>query len=205
MLLIKRKFFSKRLWVIYFLIALSFINDTYALYLLQYQHRSNFLFYNGYQLAETFLLYYFFYHIIKNAFLKKLIISLSIFYSVLWLFLLFKFGNTGFFTSCTNFENMTVLALIIYYYYEQIIIINSAFIYAEATFWIVTAFFIYIAGTFFLFLYLASLNLSEKEKYYVLTYVFTIIRTVLLCVALFIKSGPGEKIDSNNLLKQGIK
>ncbi|WP_026260111.1 hypothetical protein [Segetibacter koreensis] len=94
---------------------------------------------------------------------------------------------------------MTILALIIYYYYEQIIIINSAFIYAEATFWIVTAYFIYIAGTFFLYLYMPSLNNAEQEQYYVLNYIFTIIRTLLICVALFVKPG-SNKIDRNNLI-----
>lgn len=199
-LLIKRKFFIERLWVIYFLITLSFINDFYALYLLYYQHRSNFLFYNIYQLTETFLLYYFFYLIIKNAFVKKVILFLSIPYIILWLLSLLKFGDNSYFSSCTNFENITVLGLIIYYYYEQIIIINTAFIYAESTFWIVTAFFIYIAGIFFLFLYIPSLNLPENEKYYVLTYIFTIIRTVLLCVAIFIKPGFSKKIESNNFI-----
>ena len=91
------------------------------------------------------------------------------------------------------------LLLIIYYYYEQIILINSAFIYAEATFWIVTAYFIYIAGTFFLYLYIPSLNDVEQEQYYVLNYIFTIIRTVLICVATFVKPG-NSKMNGNKLI-----
>lgn len=161
----------------------------FALYLLYYQHKSNFLFYNVYQLAESISLYYFFYLIIKNVAIRKIILFLSILYIIFWMFSLFKFGNKSYFSGCTNFENMTVLGLIIYYYYEQIIIINSAFIYAESTFWIITAFFIYIAGTFFLYLYIPSLDLLEQERYYVLNYIFTIIRTVLLSVAIFIKPG----------------
>lgn len=112
---------------------------------------------------------------------------LSIIFTVFWVFSFFKFRDKSYFSGCTNFENMTVLGLIIYYYIEQIIIINSAFIYSEATFWIITAFFIYIAGTFFLLLYMPSLDLAEQEKYYVLNYIFMIIRTVLLSVAIFIK------------------
>ncbi len=198
--MIKRRFFIRRLWVIYCLFTLAFINDAYALYLLYYQHRSNFLFYNIYQLAETFLLYYYFYLIIKKTFVKRIIGFLSILYIILWLLSLLKFGNESYFSSCTNLENITILGLAIYYYYEQIIIINSAFIYAEASFWIVTAFFIYSAGTFFLFLYMPSLNLPEHGKYYVLTYIFTIIRTILLSVAIFIKPEFSKKINSNNFV-----
>jgi len=189
----------RRLWVIFFLLTLSFINDFYALYLM-YRHRSNFLFYNIYLLAETLLLYYFFSIIMKSFFVKRIILLLSVLYTILWLYSFFKFGNTSYYSSCINFENITVLGLAICYYYEQIIIINSAFIYAEAIFWIVTAFFIYIAGTFFLFLYISSLNLPEQGKYYVLTYIFTIIRTILLSIAIFIKPGFSKKIDGSNLI-----
>jgi len=138
--------------------------------------------------------------IIKKTFVKRIIAFLSIPYIILWLLSLLKFGDKSYFSSCTNFENITILGLAIYYYYEQIIIINSAFIYAEAAFWIVTAFFIYSAGIFFLFLYMPSLNLPEQEKYYVLTYIFTIIRTVLLSVAFFIKPEYSKKINSNNFV-----
>ena len=178
---------------------LSFINDGYSLYLLNYLNKSNFLFYNIYQLAETFSLYYFFYYIIRRPFLKRLIWLFSFLYIILWLISFFKFGNSSYFSSCTNFENITVLALIIYYYYEQIIVINTVFIYGESIFWIATAFFIYIAGTFFLFLYIPSLNLAEQEKYYLLTYIFTIIRTVLLSVAVFIKPGVKKTIQNRQI------
>lgn len=146
------------------------------------------------------MLYYYFSLVIKKTSVKRIIAFLSIPYIILWIVSLLKFGDKSYFSSCTNFENITILGLAIYYYYEQIIIINSAFIYAEAAFWIVTAFFIYIAGTFFLFLYLASLNLSEHGKYYVLAYIFTIIRTILLCIAIFIKPGFSRKVDSSNLI-----
>lgn len=195
---------SKRLWVIFIVPTVSFINNVYALYLSYYQHRSNFLIYNIEQLIESVLLYYFFYLIIRNVFVRKAILFTGVLYVIIWVLYLIKFGSKSYFSGSTNFENMTVLALIIYFYIEKIIIVNSAFIYAEATFWIVTAFFIYIAGTFFLLLYMPSLDLPEQDKYYVLNYIFMIVRTVLLCVAIFLKNG-SDTINRNNLiLKEGI-
>lgn len=181
--------------------TLYFFNDVYTLYLIYYKHKSNFLFYNILLLIETLSLYYFFSLIIKAHFLKKILFFLSIIFTVFWTFSLLKFGDKSYFSGCINFENISLLALAIYYYYEEIIIINSAFIYAELTFWIVTAYFIYMAGTFFLYLYIPSLNVLEQEKYYVLNYIFTIIRTILLSVAIFMKPG-FSKTDRNNLIKR---
>jgi len=196
---VHKKFSFKGLRVIFFLVTLSFIHDFYALYLFYYQHKSNFIFYNIYQLTETISLYCFFCLIIRNTSIKKVIVFFGILYCIVWLLSFLEFGTKSYYTSCTNFENMTLLALAIFYYYEQIIIIDSAFIYAESTFWIVTAYFIYMAGIFFLYLYMASLSLEEQEKYYVLNYIFIIIRTILLSVALLIKPG-FSKIDNKNLI-----
>jgi len=69
--------------------------------------------------------------------------------------------------------------------------------------WIVTAFFIYIAGTFFLYLFIPSFNINEQREYYdIFNSIFTIIRTVLLCVAVFIKPGGGSNIVSNKIIKR---
>lgn len=187
------------MWVIFLVPTVSFILNVYSLYLHYYEHRSNFLFYNLELLTETILLYYFFYLIIKNVLVRKIILFTGVLYIIVWILSLVKFGDRSFFSGCVNFENITVLGLIIYYYYEQIIILNSVFIYADPMFWIVTAFFIYIAGTFFLILYMPSFGLLEQGKYYILNYVFTIIRTILLSTAILIKQR-FSKIESNNLI-----
>lgn len=197
----KRRLVDKGLWVIFFLPTVSFINNIYAFYLGFYEHRSNFLFYNLEQLTETYLLYYFFYFIVKNVIIRKVVLVLCILYLFLWIASLLKFGNTKYYSSCTNFQNMTVLGLVIFYYYEQIIIINSAFIYGESIFWIVTAFFIYTAGTFFLYLFIPSFDLAEQQKYYDgFNSIFTILRTILISVAIFVKKDNGKN-DSNNFNK----
>lgn len=72
--------------------------------------------------------------------------------------------------------------------------INSVFIYAEAIFWVVTAYFIYFSGTFFLYLYIPTLTQNDQKTYYdILNSIFTIVRTALLSIAIFIKR-PVEKL-----------
>ena len=114
---------------------------------------------------------------------------------VLWALSFLKFGKRSYFYGCINFENLTVLAFALFYYFEQIVLINSIFIYAESTFWVVTAYFIYFSGTFFLYLYIPTLNENDQKTYYdILNSIFTIIRTALLSVAIFIKPGTKKLI-----------
>lgn len=198
-LFLRKRILVKSLWIIIVLIAIGSVTDSYSLYLF-YNKKSNFLFFNVYLLIETITLYYFFSLVIHSSVFKKVLLLLSIFFTVFWVFSLIKFSNQSFFYYCINFENISILAIAVFYYYEQIIIINSAFIYAESVFWIVTAYFIYIAGTFFLYLYIPAFDSAEQKDYYdILNAIFTIIRTMLLCVAILLKPGY-SKIDSKNLI-----
>lgn len=198
-MILKKRVFIKSLRVIIILLAVCFINDVFSLYLF-YQQKSNFLFYNVFLLIETLSLYYFFSNIINNHVFQKMLLFLGIIFSIFWFFSLLKFGNKSYFYGCINFENISILPLAIFYYYEQIILINATFIYAESIFWIVTAYFIYFCGTFFLYLFIPSLNILEQKDYYdILNSIFIIIRTVLLSVAIFIKPGY-SKINSSNLV-----
>ncbi len=184
----KKRIYDKGLQVIFFLILLSFISDLYGIYAIL-QQKGNFIFYNTFILIETLSLYYFFSTIIKSTFIKKIIFFLEAAFTFIWLWLLLKNGKNVYFTNCLNIENISVLALIIYYYYEQVIVLNNPSGF-PARFWVVTAYFIYIAGTFFLFLYLPSLDTADQEKYYFINYLFTIIRTILLSIAMCINEKP---------------
>ncbi len=83
-------------------------------------------------------------------------------------------------------ENILILSAVIYFYYEQILKVSVLNIFSQPQFWVVTAYFIYFAGTFFLILYISSLNHKEQGQYYVMNYIFTIIRTILLSIAMLI-------------------
>ena len=185
----RKSIFIKRLGIILLLSVLYFIIDVHALYLMYYEHRNNFFFYNVLLLIETILLYYFFHQVLKSLFLKKLLIFLGCIFIVFWTFSFFKFGSKSYFSACINFENLSIFVLALFFYYEQIIVINSLFIYAESIFWVVTAYFIYSASTLFLFLYIPSLDSPDQEKYYLLNYIFIIMRTLLLSISIFMKPG----------------
>lgn len=193
-----KKINYKELRVIIFLIVIDFVINILSLHL----HSTNYTPYNSLLLIETFCLLLFFYKIVLNRRIKSLlslIILLSFFY---WTYDFVKYGTKDYLNSFQTFENILILLIVIYYYYEQILKINVQDIFLQPHFWVVTAYFIYFAGTFFLILYIPSLNSKEQEQYYVMNYLFTIIRTILLCIAMLMKPIEGKKnIRKNNFSK----
>jgi hypothetical protein len=138
-------------------------------------------------------LFVFYRKIISNKVVKTFLSVFIAFFIVYWSVAFYRNTQKSFLYDCVTIENVFILVTAIYYYYEQIFVLNKAFIYRNATFWIVAAFFVNAAGTFFLLLYLSSFKLSVRENYYVINYLFIIIRTILLCIAFFRKNNSIEK------------
>lgn len=183
---------DKSLWVIFFLLIISFSNDLYGLFLLK-NNSKNYISFNIFILVETLLLDIYFFKILFFKLLKKIIFTTCIIFLLFWLFKFVIDGKKTFLYSCASLENITILAFAIFFYYEQIVKVNLAFIYKEVRFWIVSAYFIYIAGTFFLLLYFPSLNLIDLRNFYILNYIFIIIRTVLLSIAMCMNNDSNQK------------
>ncbi len=187
-LVFRKRMNDKILQVVFFLLAITFMFDVYGLYTIS-KHKENFLPYNLNLLIEAVCLYIFFYQIFKNIPLKKIILSTGVFFVLYWVYKFIRAGGSNVFLgTCETIKNISIFALAIYYYYEQVIKINATSVFSQPAFWVVTAYLIYIAGTFFLLLYLPSLSPYDQEKYYVLNYAFVVIRTILLSVAMFMKA-----------------
>lgn len=185
---------DKSLRVIFFLLLVNFGTDLYGIYsLLRLQ--TNYISFNLNLLIETICLCIFYTRIISRPVVKKTLYSILFFFLVFWMWEFNQSGQKTFLYNCVTFENIFVIVFAIYYYYEQIFELNTPFIYKVSRFWVVTAYFITAAGTFFLLLYITSFNPKVQQLIYVLNYIFVIIRTILLCIAMFIKN-------NNNLQKQ---
>lgn len=158
----------------------------------------NYVTYNLFVLLEGVFLGIFFYQVLYNKLIKRLLLVIGFGFISYWLYKFFNIGKGYYLNSCLIIEYISILALTVYYYYEQVIKINTTFIFSQPRFWIVTAYLIYIGGTFFLSLYLPTFNHEDQEKYYVLNYIFVMLRTILLCVAMLMK--PEQSATKNNRL-----
>lgn len=99
-------------------------------------------------------------------------------------------------------ECLFFLILIIYFFYEKIQYNLSTPIYHSMNFWISTAFLIYFSGNFFLFLYskAAVKNEAFKIQYNLIYNFFTIVKNLLLSIAIIINNR--YDINSDDLLIQ---
>lgn len=94
--------------------------------------------------------------------------------------------------------HITLLCLIIYYLFEVMQETVLEPIYLKAIFWISVAFIINSAGNFFLFLYSKNSFNDDpnfKRQYTIIYTTVTVIKNLLLCIAILIKETPKNESD----------
>jgi hypothetical protein len=186
-LLFQKKNKDNSLRVIFYLLIINFINDLYGFYRL-WQLKSNIVNFNCYVLIETLFIYVFYRKILSNHFIKRVLSATTIVFVAFWLFEFITVGPTHPLYYCVTYENIFIISFAIYFYYEKIFLVSDALIYNNTKFWTVSAFFVNAAGTFFLLLYIPTLPTQDQAAYYILNYIFTIIRTILLCIAMLMNN-----------------
>ncbi|MBI2729641.1 MAG: hypothetical protein HYX40_02620 [Sphingobacteriales bacterium] len=102
-----------------------------------------------------------------------------------------------------NIAFLAILVIIwsILFFYEQLTKTTDSqqiFLYSSPSFWVVAAYLIYFAGTFFLFIYSQNQNLEEQVseisiQYSLINGVFVLIKNILLSVAMFSKGDSMDK------------
>ena len=173
--------------VIFYLLVVSFLFDEHGL-VKYFEKKANYLSFNIFLLLETIGLCIFFYQVLASSLIRKILIFVFPFLVGFWIFEFYKNSRYDILNHFIAAEQTLILFLIINFYYQELAKQNASYAYLTTRFWVVTAFFVYSAGTFFLLLYLPSLEFAEKTKYYVWNYVFIIIRTFLLSIAMFMKN-----------------
>lgn len=106
----------------------------------------------------------------------------------IWLVYFSQLGTSDYLDNYQLIENILLLVVVIYYYYEQLVKLNITFIYNQPRFWIVTGYFLFISGIFFLIVYIPTLKQEEKADYYLLNYFFTIIRNIFITVGIYMST-----------------
>jgi len=76
---------------------------------------------------------------------------------------------------------------------------EDTFIYNHYTFWIAVGIMIYLGGSFFFYILINSLTVSEIEKFGNMTYVAEIIKNLLFAFSIFIyKRHPVNKVKNHS-------
>lgn len=94
-------------------------------------------------------------------------------------------------------EAILIITLCMYYFYEQIKEPNIILIYTQQSFWIIIAFLFFQSGTFFVYLYLEKVLLSEAyiNLYSSINSFFAIFKNILFSIAML--KMPEVKVSSD--------
>ena len=71
---------------------------------------------------------------------------------------------------------------------------SDLFIYSRYSFWIVLGLMLYLAGSFFIYIYASQIPSAEVAKYWIFTNIFSIIKNLLFSIAILVNSRKIESI-----------
>ena len=154
----------------------------------------------AYNVIEYSILAYFFTLYIKNKVINKVLLYSTVVYLIFCIYdyIIEKVPEIPFIPF--SVEHILLLIFIVYYFFE---IMNESVtepVYQKAIFWICVAFIINSSGNFFLFLYSKNSYNDDifKRQYTIIYTTVSVIKNLLLCIAILIKETP--KNDSDNLI-----
>jgi hypothetical protein len=181
---------KKRLkWVVFILLILSVLVDILS-FLLAQKSMSNLIVINVFTLVEGILLTYFFYFLFFTIkVLQKLTLALCLVFVITWVFLNVvskKILTYDYISQAIEFIILLFLCLL--YFFQKTQVSDSQFIYNTYEFWLVSAFLIYCAGTFFSFF--TPMNPSETNSDIVvfeyISRIGSIIKSILITIAFYL-------------------
>jgi Na+-driven multidrug efflux pump len=78
--------------------------------------------------------------------------------------------------------------------YERMNDTSTLYVYSTFSFWIVTGMVLYLAGSFFIYIFADSLPKAEVDKYWVVTNVLSILKNIFFTIGIIVNSKPPRKI-----------
>lgn len=181
----KKKIGLSLLWVILFYCFYSLINNSIVLYKSNHTQDSSLYIYI-FTIIEYSLFASFIYTVLHNSYLKKVLLICSFLFVSFCLFNIFFQPKYKFDSLQTSIESLILLIFCIIFLFEQINKPELVFIYASYKFWVITGILVYIATTFFLYIFAASLPLKQAQEYWVISHVSNILRNIFFATAIII-------------------
>ncbi len=126
-------------------------------------------------------------YIIKSLLVKKLIIFSIFLFVIYWIYNFSKISSDEFKLDFLTIavESLFFTVIIIFYFYEIMQHNFTTPLFQLPSFWISVAFLVFFSGLFFIIL-LSKTDFNKiKDIFLLITSIITIIKNILLCIALF--------------------
>jgi len=160
---------------------------------------------NVFSIVALVVLYFLYCSVVQPARLRKFIL-----FSAGALAIYFIIGLFAGYDDSFNSLNVVLLAIVvimwsILFFYEQVtkpMDENQLTFYSSPDFWVVCAYLIYFAGTFFLFIFIKingkGTDTNFEYSYNLINGIFVVLKNVLLSVAMFTKNEYNRRLSPAN-------
>jgi hypothetical protein len=130
------------------------------------------------------------YLILIGKIIKKVFIAISALFILFILFTILFHSKYKFDSVQTSIEAILLIGFCIIFLFEQINQPQISFIYSSYTFWIVVGILIYLAITFFLYVFAASLPFEVAKEYWIINNLASILKNIMFTIAIIIYVKP---------------
>ena len=141
--------------------------------------------YSSYTLIEYAAFAYFILLFVKNAAFKKFMIISSILFilSIITIIAFTEFKIID--TIPIGLETILILIFSFYYLYEQMGDLGSEYIYNKFPFWVISGMLIYLAGSFFIYVFAGRVDTAILKEYWFLTNAFYFLKNIIIAIGLY--------------------
>jgi hypothetical protein len=143
---------------------------------------------SSFTFLEYFTFAYFLYFNIQTPNVKKMIVvSIGLFFVAILTYYSVTPLKNILDSIPIGVETILILIFLFYYLFEQMSDTTNLFIYNKYQFWIVIGIMIYLAGSFFIFIFASGLEKKVIDQFWFLTNVFYSIMNLMFTVAFILK------------------
>lgn len=96
-------------------------------------------------------------------------------------------------------ETIIILLFSYYYLYERMNDTSTLFIYNTYPFWVVIGVVLYLSGSFFVYIFTNNLSEDLIRRYWIITNIFSILKSILFAVAILIHAKPSKNTLNSDL------
>jgi hypothetical protein len=149
-------------------------------------------------IAEYLLFAYCFYLVIKKPIIKKIIGVSCLFFVIFSIIYSLSVQYKILDSLPIGIETLLILTFSFYFMYEQMEEPSQILIYHRFPFWIVSGIMIYLAGSFFIYIFANQVDKQTRHEYWVFQNAFTIIKNFFFTISLMVFVKDSKKIGVRN-------
>lgn len=121
---------------------------------------------------------------IKNRSVKIVISASAVLFVLFAVSEVFIIKLSGLDSVLIGVESIVIIIFSFYYLYEQMNDVSDQFIYNKYHFWIVVGLMIYLAGSFFIYIFANQVDKSILQQWWVITVILYIVKNIFFVVAI---------------------